>query len=104
MKTGRAIPEIRNPDRLAALLPENCTGLVLLLPCDQATDTTGSRSDLPRREGLPMIDFAALFSQLFSSFWWLLPLFVLVALLTSAWIEPKKGSDPFISLDVGVWQ
>jgi len=36
----------------------------------------------------------ALFEQLFSSFWWLLPLVVLAALLKSAWF---RGTSPFNS-------
>jgi len=38
-----------------------------------------------------MIDVAALFSQILSSFWWVLPLFVLVALLKSPWFKGAIG-------------
>jgi len=38
-----------------------------------------------------MIDFGALFSQLISSFWWLLPLLVLASLLKSPWFKGVKG-------------
>jgi len=38
-----------------------------------------------------MIDFGALFSQLFSTFWWMLPLFVLAALFKSAWFKGFIG-------------
>lgn len=38
-----------------------------------------------------MIDFGALFSQLFTTFWWLLPLFVLITLLKSAWFKGDIG-------------
>jgi len=32
-----------------------------------------------KREASPAIDFSPLFSQLFSTLWWLLPLFVMTA-------------------------
>jgi len=38
-----------------------------------------------------MIDSGALFSQLFSSFWWLLPLLVLITLFKSAWFKGVMG-------------
>jgi len=38
-----------------------------------------------------MIDFGALFSQLISTYWWLLPLFVLAALLKSTWFKGFIG-------------
>jgi len=38
-----------------------------------------------------MIDFGALFSQLFSTYWWLLPLLALAALLKSAWFKGFIG-------------
>ncbi|GAV20994.1 DNA topoisomerase I [Mariprofundus micogutta] len=38
-----------------------------------------------------MTDFGALFSQLFSTFWWLLPLFGLAALFKSAWFKGVMG-------------
>jgi len=38
-----------------------------------------------------MIDVAVLFSQIFSSFWWLIPLFVLAALFKSAWFKGAMG-------------
>jgi hypothetical protein len=36
-----------------------------------------------RRLFHPMIDFGALFSQLISTYWWMLPLFVVAALFKS---------------------
>jgi len=38
-----------------------------------------------------MIDFSVLFSQLFSTYWWLLPLFVLIAVFKSAWFKGFIG-------------
>jgi len=38
-----------------------------------------------------MIDFGALFSQLISTYWWLLPLFVLAALFKSPWFKGFIG-------------
>jgi len=38
-----------------------------------------------------MLDFGALFSQLLSTCWWLLPLFALVALFKSAWFKGFIG-------------
>ena len=38
-----------------------------------------------------MIDFSALISQLFASFWWLLPLLVLIALFKSPWFKGFIG-------------
>ena len=38
-----------------------------------------------------MIDFSMLFSQLFSNLWWVLPLFILAALLKSAWFKGVMG-------------
>ncbi|MFQ5582436.1 MAG: hypothetical protein ACE5F3_07435 [Mariprofundaceae bacterium] len=38
-----------------------------------------------------MIDFGAMFTQLFSSFWWLLPLLFIAALLKSAWFKGVMG-------------
>jgi len=38
-----------------------------------------------------MIDFSTLFSQLTSSYWWLLPLFVLAALFKSPWFKGFIG-------------
>jgi len=38
-----------------------------------------------------MIDATALFTQLFSSFWWVIPLFVLAALFKSAWFKGVTG-------------
>jgi len=38
-----------------------------------------------------LIDFGALFSQLISSFWWLLPMFVLAALFKSPWFKGFIG-------------
>jgi len=38
-----------------------------------------------------VIDFGALLSQLFSSFWWVLPLFVLAALFKSPWFKGVTG-------------
>ena len=38
-----------------------------------------------------MIDFGPLFSQLFSSFWWLIPLFVLIALFKTPWFKGFIG-------------
>ncbi len=38
-----------------------------------------------------MIDFSALFSQLFSTLWWLLPVFVLIALFKSPWFKGFIG-------------
>jgi len=43
--------------------------------------------------GGSLIDFGALSSQLFSSFWWLLPLFALAALLKSAWFKGFIGES-----------
>jgi len=38
-----------------------------------------------------MIDFGALFSQLISTYWWLLPLFALAALFKSPWFKGFIG-------------
>jgi len=38
-----------------------------------------------------MIDFGVLFSQLFSTYWWAIPLFVIAALLKSAWFKGVMG-------------
>jgi len=38
-----------------------------------------------------MIDFGALFEQLISSYWWLLPLFVLIAIFKSPWFKGVMG-------------
>ena len=38
-----------------------------------------------------MIDFGAIVSQLFSSYWWLLPLLVLLVLFKSAWFKGLIG-------------
>ena len=38
-----------------------------------------------------MVDFSTLFSQLFSSFWWAIPLFVLAALFRSPWFKGFIG-------------
>ncbi len=38
-----------------------------------------------------MIDFGALFSQLISSFWWMIPLFALAALFKSPWFKGFIG-------------
>jgi len=38
-----------------------------------------------------MIDFGAIISQLFSSFWWAIPLFVLIAIFKSAWFKGFIG-------------
>jgi len=38
-----------------------------------------------------VIDFGTLFSQLFSTYWWLLPLFILAALFKSAWFKGVMG-------------
>ena len=38
-----------------------------------------------------MIDFGLLFSQLFSTLWWLPPLLVIFALLKSAWFRGVMG-------------
>jgi len=38
-----------------------------------------------------MIDFGALFEQLISNFWWLLPLFVLIAIFKSPWFKGVMG-------------
>jgi hypothetical protein len=38
-----------------------------------------------------MIDFTTLFSQLLATYWWLLPLFITVALFKSAWFKGFIG-------------
>jgi len=38
-----------------------------------------------------MIDFSALFSQLLSTYWWLLPLLIVAALFKSAWFKGFIG-------------
>ena len=38
-----------------------------------------------------MIDFGALFEQLISSFWWAIPLFVLIAIFKSPWFKGFIG-------------
>ncbi|MFQ5345564.1 MAG: hypothetical protein ACE5DZ_06350 [Mariprofundus sp.] len=38
-----------------------------------------------------MIDFSGLFSQLLSTYWWLLPLFIIAALCKSAWFKGVMG-------------
>ncbi len=38
-----------------------------------------------------MIDFSGLISQLFSTYWWLLPLFIVAALFKSAWFKGFIG-------------
>jgi len=38
-----------------------------------------------------MIDFSTLFSQLFSTYWWLLPLLLIAALFKSAWFKGFTG-------------
>jgi len=38
-----------------------------------------------------MIDFSALFSQLFSTYWWLLPLLIVATLFKSAWFKGFMG-------------
>jgi len=51
-----------------------------------------------------MIDFGALFSQLISTYWWLLPLLVLVALFKSAWFKGFIGEAlPFSFDDTPAW-
>jgi len=49
-----------------------------------------------------LIDFGALFSQLLATYWWLLPLFIVVALFKFAWFkgfidEDGQYGDPIIS-------
>jgi len=52
-------------------------------------------SDRSRVTGrLSVIDVASLFSQILSSFWWVISLFVLAALFKSAWFKPKKEASP----------
>ena len=41
--------------------------------------------------GGSLIDFGTLFSQLISTYWWLLPLFVLAALFKSPWFKGLIG-------------
>jgi len=38
-----------------------------------------------------MIDLSAIFSQLFSFFWWAIPLFVIAALFKSPWFKGFLG-------------
>jgi len=38
-----------------------------------------------------MIDFGQILSNIFTSFWWFLPLFVLAALLKSSWFKGLIG-------------
>jgi len=38
-----------------------------------------------------MIDFSALFSQLLSTYWWLLPLLIVAILFKSAWFKGFMG-------------
>jgi len=38
-----------------------------------------------------MIDFSGLFSQLFSTYWWLVPLLIVAALFKSAWFKGFIG-------------
>jgi len=38
-----------------------------------------------------MIDFSGLISQLFSTYWWLLPLLLIAALFKSAWFKGFTG-------------
>ena len=38
-----------------------------------------------------MIDFGALFEQLISSYWWAIPLFVLIAIFKSPWFKGVMG-------------
>jgi len=51
-----------------------------------------------------MIDFGTLFSQLISTYWWLLPLFVLAALFKSPWFKGFIGeAGPFSFDDTSGW-
>ncbi len=51
-----------------------------------------------------MIDSGALFSQLISTYWWLLPLLVLGALFKSAWFKGLIGeARPFSFDDTPGW-
>ena len=51
-----------------------------------------------------MIDFGTMISQLLSSFWWLLPLFALAALIKSPWFKGFIGeARPFSFDDIPGW-
>jgi len=41
-----------------------------------------------------VIDFGTMTTQLISTYWWLLPLFVLATLFKTAWFKSKKGTLP----------
>ncbi len=41
--------------------------------------------------GAVVIDFNALFSQLFATYWWLPPVFIVAALFKSAWFKGFIG-------------
>ncbi|WP_420813953.1 NERD domain-containing protein [Mariprofundus erugo] len=48
------------------------------------------------------MDFGTLFSQLFSSFWWAIPLFLLAALFKSPWFKGVMG-EAMVNLAARLW-